>query len=578
MTNLRKRIAVFGLLVAVLMPALPATAANEPTKLAETVRTFVTEKMDGEHVPGMVFVMVDADETAIAEAFGLADLSSGREMTVDTPMRVGSISKPITAALGLELEAHDRIDLDVPVDTYLEVQLTDRYGPASTVRQLLQHRGGYPDAFVESHHLEAEDAQTLDEWVQNLADRSITPNVVASYSSVGYTLAGAGMAGSTGKRYPELAESALFGPLGMATATFTQPAPSDVAIGYSWNGNRFVPYPVDTPALVPGAGLIATGKDMARFMTALLAEDSPLSQSTRDGLLTPAGPYPGMRAYTTGLTEWRYEHRSALYHEGNGIGTTNRMTILPDEGVGFYTAVNGEALVGAGDPSPQTQFIRDLHEMLVEEFYPGSSRLDAVPRADGTGLMVDPQPGVYLPSRLDTGSVLRLEALVSQFHMDDDSDGMVFYKGPDGITYATNGGTGSYREAAWWETMSLNLAAIGGWFILALSGSVVAGRSARGTVRWLTLTTGGLVAVFVVTLGYGMATVDVMELFTGLTFPIRAAQFAIAGAIVAAAALLAVTLTRRLDLPTRVKAASTVVVLAVAALSAWSWIWQVLPI
>jgi hypothetical protein len=285
-----------------------------------------------------------------------------------------------------------------------------------------------------------------------------------------------------------------------------------------------------------------------------------------------------MRAYTTGLTEWRYEQRSALYHEGNGIGTTNRMTILPDEGVGFYTAVNGGAMLGMGDPSPQTLFIRDLHEMLVDEFYPDPSNLDTVPTADGSGLIVDAHPGIYLPTRVDTGSVLRLEALVSQFSMGENSEGTVFYEGPDGVTYATNGGTGSYREASWWETMNFNLALIGGSLLIVLAGSVVATRRARGTVRWLTLTTSGLVTAFLVSLGYGMAAVEVMELFTGLPTPIRAAQFAIAGAIVSATALLVVTVTRRRDAPGRVKAASTAVVLATAALGAWSWIWQVLPI
>jgi CubicO group peptidase (beta-lactamase class C family) len=540
-----KTIAVLGLLALLFVPALRAVAAEGPSGLKEAVHTFATEEMDASGVPGLVFVMVDADGTVVAEAFGLADVTSGREMTLDTPLRMGSISKPITAALGLELAAHGHLDLDAPVDTYLDVDLTDRYGPASTVRQLLQHRGGYPDAFVGSHHLEEEEAHDLDEWVRNLADRSIAPDVVASYSSVGYTLAGAAMAGAMDTDFSEVAHSGLFEPLGMTTATFQQPVPDDVAIGYSWDGSGLAPYPVDTPDLVPGAGLIATGNDVAQFLGALLAEDGPLSQSTRDGLLTPAGPYPGLRAYTTGLTEWRYEDRSALYHEGNGIGTSNRMTILPNEGVGFYTAVNGESMVGAGDPSPQTLFMRGLHEMLVEEFYPGPSSLDAAPTVDGSGQNIDARPGVYLPTRLDTGSVLRLEALVSQFSIDADANGTVFYEGPDDVTYATKGGSGSYRAAAWWETMSFNLALIGGSLLIVVTGSVVAFRRARGTVRWLTVATGGLITAFIVSLGYGLTTAQVMDLFTGLPTPIRMAQIAIAGAIVSATCLAVTMVTQR---------------------------------
>ena len=572
-----KAIAVLGVLAPVILPGLGAIAAETPADVESAVRTYATQEMDASGVPGVVFVMVDAEGVVVAEALGSADVSGDREMTVDTPLRVGSISKPITAALGLELAAQGKIDLDVPVDIYLDVDLTDRYGPASTLRQLLQHRGGYPDAFVGSHHLAAEDAQDLDEWVLNLPDRSIAPDVVASYTSVGYTLAGASMAGAMDESFPEVAESFLFEPLGMTGATFGQPAADDLAVGYSFGENGFIPYPLDTPDLVPGAGLVATGNDIGSFMSALLDEDGPLAEETRQALLTPAGPYPGMRAYTTGLSEWRYENRSALYHEGNGIGTTNRMTILPDEGVGFYTAVNGEAIVGMGEPSPQTLFIRDLHQMLVEELYPGPSSLGVVPAANGTGQVVDTREGVYLPSRVDTGSVLRLETLVSQFPLERNAAGFIFYESPDGVTYATSGGTGSYREAAWWETMSFNLALIGGSVLVGIAGSVVAARRARRTVRWLTLLTGALIAVFIGSLGYGMATVEVMELFTGVPSSIQAAQAAIAGAIVSGSALLAVTVTRR-DMPARVAAASSVVVLATAVLGVWSWAWQVLPV
>ncbi len=578
MTYPSKTIAVLGLLALVFLPGLRAMAAEGPSGMEEAVHTYATEEMDASGVPGLVFVMVDSDGTVIAEAFGLADVTGGREMTIDTPLRMGSISKPITAALGLELAAHGHLDLDVPVDTYLDVDLTDRYGPASTLRQLLQHRGGYPDAFVGSHHLAEEDAHDLDEWVRNLADRSIAPDVVASYSSVGYTLAGAAMAGAMDTEFSEVARSVLFEPLDMTTATFRQPAPDDVATGYSWDGSGFAPYPIDTPDLVPGAGLVATGNDIARFMGALLAEDGPLTQSTRNGLLTAAGPYPGLRAYTTGLTEWRYEHRSALYHEGNGIGTSNRMTILPDEGVAFYTAVNGESMVGTGDPSPQTLFMRGMHEMLVEKYYPGPSNLDATPLADGSGQNVDARPGVYLSSRLDTGSVLRLEALVSQFSFDTEADGAVFFEGPDAVTYATKGGTGSYRQAAWWEKTSFNIALIGGSLLVVVIGSVVAVRRTRGTVRWLITATGGLITAFIVSLGYGLATAEVMELFTGLPAPIRTAQVAIGGAIVSATALLVTMVTRRRDIPIRVGAASSAVLLGTAALGVWAWAWRVLPI
>lgn len=67
------------------------------------------------------------------------------------------------------------------------------------------------------------------------------------------------------------------------------------------------------------------------------------------------------------------------------------------------------------------------------------------------------------------------------------------------------GGTGSCREVDWWETTSFNIALIGGALLIVVTGAVVALRRARGTVRWLTMATSGLITVFIVSLGFGLA-------------------------------------------------------------------------
>ncbi len=576
MQKTAKTLAFIGLLAMVLPQGPRAGALESGSRAEEIVEAHVAESMAESGVPGMVFAMVGPDG-AILRAFGTADLGTGRPMTVTTPMRVGSISKPVTAALALELAARGVIDLDVPVDNYLDVDLSDRYGPASTIRQLLQHRGGYPDAILVSHHLDQEDAPSLDEWVRALPDRAFAPDVVASYTSVGYTLTGAAIAAALEAEFADVADTTLFAPLGMDHASFAQPLPDDVAIGYSWDDGVYEPYPKDTPALVPGAGLTASAQDMARFMQALLADDGLLAPTTPGGLFTAAGPHPSLRAHTTGLAEWRFEGRSALYHGGNGIGTTSLITFLPDVGVGIFTSVNGEALVGIDDPSPQTMFVRTLHTKLVEELFPTSDGFAPAPVADGAGTIVEGRAGTYLPTRVDTDSVLRLEALVSQFEADGAEAGRVYYEGPDGVTYFTVGGTGSYREAMWWETVPFNAAVVGGALVLAIGGSLVAIRRSRGATRSLTALTGGFVATSIATLGYGMATVETMDLFTRVPTPIRLAGMAAAGALVSGTALVAVIAKDRHHLPTVATAASSSVAVAAPALVGWAWAWHVFP-
>lgn len=580
-----------------MLPGAIASAQEQP--IDEFVRSYVEAHMTESRVPGVVFVHVDSHGTTI-ETFGSADVETGRPMTASTPLRVGSISKPVTVAIALELAAAGELDLDTPVDTYLDVDLSDEYGPASTIRQLLQHRGGYPDAIVGSHHTDPDDAMGLDEWVSRVPNRSTAHGVVASYSSVGYTVAGAGISGATGEPFADVAERVIFGPLGMSGATFRQPAPADAAVGYSWTGTEFAPYPLDAADMVPGAGLTATGEDIGMFLNALVDEDTPLAAATVDALLGVAGPAPGMRGFTTGLAEWRYETRTVLYHGGNGLGTTNRIMILPEEGVAIYTAVNGEALTGMGDPSTQFEFVGELHRQIVERFYPTANTSSDTPTLDGQGVPKRAVAGTYVSTRVDTNSPLRLEALVTQSHVADTESGITFggrdytddgtgtyrsetravrfLESPDGVTYATTGGTGSYRQAAWWETLAPNAAMLGGSIVVMLAGLAVGLRSASTRVRGLMIGSTVLALGFVGLLAYGLSTVKVMELFTGLPPVIRLAQIAVLG--LGAISLLGpvALLTRRDELTRRVLGSALAISMAGLVLTGWALMWRVLPI
>src|SRR5512132_222106 len=76
---------------------------------------------------------------------GVADTASGRPVTERTVIRVGSLTKVLTAAAVMQLNEQGVIDLDAPADDYLR---TFRLVPAeagfraATVRHLLTHTAG----------------------------------------------------------------------------------------------------------------------------------------------------------------------------------------------------------------------------------------------------------------------------------------------------------------------------------------------------------------------------------------------------------------------------------------------------
>jgi CubicO group peptidase (beta-lactamase class C family) len=98
-------------------------------------------------IPGCSIALVKDSEIVWTEAYGYADVESGRALTVDTPMSVQSVTKFVTAWGIMWLAEKGLIDLDAPVSQYLKSwQFPNSGYPTEkiTIRQLLSHTAGMP--------------------------------------------------------------------------------------------------------------------------------------------------------------------------------------------------------------------------------------------------------------------------------------------------------------------------------------------------------------------------------------------------------------------------------------------------
>jgi CubicO group peptidase (beta-lactamase class C family) len=86
-------------------------------------------------------VLVKRDGVTSTAVAGAAN-SAGDPITPDTPFLVASIGKPFVATMVLQLVDEGRVDLDVPLSTYLP---DTPVGGDVAVRDLLSHQSGIPD-------------------------------------------------------------------------------------------------------------------------------------------------------------------------------------------------------------------------------------------------------------------------------------------------------------------------------------------------------------------------------------------------------------------------------------------------
>ncbi len=260
-------------------------------------------------------------------ALGLADETSHRAFTPETPSCLASLSKPFTATLILMLADHGRLHLDDPIGRYLP-ELPDPLG-AATLRQVLNHTSGIPDY---SSDLDAERPGMSAHDVLNLLrkiDHPIfPPGEKYQYSNTGYILLGLVAEKLYGKPLLSDLRERIFKPLGM-THTFglppELPKPANVASGYGDFGE------LDNagPYVGGDGGLYSTVDDLLKFDQALYTEKLVRQQTLNDAF-TPGKVRSGTTTYGLG---WNITSDPTgalhIWHTGNTAGYRAYMERVP---------------------------------------------------------------------------------------------------------------------------------------------------------------------------------------------------------------------------------------------------------
>ena len=154
----------------------------------DSARTLVESFMALTDVPGAsVTVMVDG-RIVWSEGFGYADLELGTPVRAGlTKFRIGSVSKPLTAAALGVLVDQGKIDLDAPIQTYVP-DFPEKRGPV-TLRLLAGHLAGIRH-YRGAEFLSSTNYETVAEGLAIFAADTLlfAPGSAYSYSSYGWNL------------------------------------------------------------------------------------------------------------------------------------------------------------------------------------------------------------------------------------------------------------------------------------------------------------------------------------------------------------------------------------------------------
>ena len=268
------------------------------------------DKVHSAGMPGVFAEVRDGDQIWRGAA-GVAELSTGRPVTVDMRHRVGSITKTFTAAAVLQQVESGQIGLDMPIGYYLPRLVPGERGDKITVRMLINHTSGLADYLTYAYPSLKAFPSLADTTPQSLDDNRCKQFHRTELIGMGVTAPAVGTPGGTPGRYSNTNYQLLCQLLEQVTGTTAEkcitenvieragltdtelPAALHVSGPHSqmyeaWFG--MIDPPRDYSAydmswVGPAASLISTVADLNRFYGLLLAGEivniSSLAQMQR---------------------------------------------------------------------------------------------------------------------------------------------------------------------------------------------------------------------------------------------------------------------------------------------------------
>jgi len=308
------------------------------------------KQFENSGVPGVAATVLVNGRGEWSGARGMADVRSGREVTVQTPFAQGSITKLMVAALTLRLSERGALSLDDRLG-----RLVKRPPPGSSrlpLRRLLAQTGGLndtPEATFKALFRRRGARWTVAQTLRGV--RRVRAPGRFAYANANYLLLGQAIERAAGTSVADALHRELLNPLALDSIKL-QPderASREAAHGYAHpggsetdvsDGSRYVPYTSVGRTAWTAGGVVASAQDMARFGQALFTGHVVTSQSLR--AMVRFGEADFWDGYGLGVAQREIHGHRAWGHSGRIPGFASELWYLPDERMTIAVVVNDE--------------------------------------------------------------------------------------------------------------------------------------------------------------------------------------------------------------------------------------------
>ena len=358
------RLAILACVVAALT-VVPAAQSALDRGVVDKLDALVAAEFGKDSIGGVTVGVVKGNALVWSKGYGLADIEAGTPASADSVYRIGSITKPFTAVMLLQLVARGTVAMTDPVEKYLPEINRVRDRPEGTQPvTLLQLATMMSGLGREPDDLDTFMVGPVDRWdqvmVQALAKTKYdhAPGTRYLYSNIGYAALGGALSRAAKRPFVDYMRDSVLKQLGMTHTDFV-PSPTvraSLAKGYDVrngkpNGEQAAREHDGRGFKVPNGALYTTVGDLAKFVSLWLGEgpETVLKRATISDALsraTSSGPPAG--DYGVGFMIYRRGNHVFYGHGGSVAGYRAQMTYHPASKTGVIVLRN----VGGGAFNP----------------------------------------------------------------------------------------------------------------------------------------------------------------------------------------------------------------------------------
>lgn len=355
---------IFSLLVSPLAVCAQTGTQITEKEFASDLDAYIRRTMDAiPELPSVAMVVVKDDKPIFMQAYGLANKEAGTKADVNTLYYIASSTKSYMGLAAALLDREGKIKLSDPMTKYAPgVTFKTPIPERVTVRDLLTHTSALrnsPMIWRTAYSGEVDDKDLVRVLAEgtNYDDQNYGKY---AYTNLGYNIYGVLLKLSLGKKWQDVLQERVFGPLGLKqTSAYVSRGramklPVAESYLFSPETGTVVRSPIEKQDnnMQAAGGMVTSLTDLGRWLRVNMNNGrldgkqvipADVMQSVHTGYadtVRDSPPFTGNGKYGLGWQIGKYRDENVVYHHGGYAGWSSHISYMPDKKIGVAVMIN----------------------------------------------------------------------------------------------------------------------------------------------------------------------------------------------------------------------------------------------